>query len=326
MPAGTRLSSVLRRVSVLMLTVAILAGCGNLPASTRDGEPVIHASWTSCAEEFKPNTADWGRYPALLGDGFHPVSAVVCAQEERDQPDGGRDRVEVESRVDDIDAIVRTLRLPDQPRSGGVCADGTASPPWLVLLDQDGRWLRPGVPVNRCGLPRVEVLDAGEALRLTVVHTRVVEQIISGAAAKAGCQQRWRDEFWPSPQERERGQYLPSPPVGQPAPELAAFTVVCRYRSSDTRQGDPTITEFERGGKVPSDRVAELSGRLVWSTTPARPCTTRATRIVALSEVVDRGDYVYVEVDGCMRMLADIGDVHVLTQADSDLPALLAAF
>ncbi|WP_089019374.1 hypothetical protein [Micromonospora coriariae] len=315
---------------MLVLAVAILAGCGNLPASTgysppRDREPVIHAAWTSCAEEFEPNADDWGRYPALLGDGFHPVSAVVCAREERDQPDGGRDRVEVESRVDDIGAIVGALRLPDEPRSGEGCGDGSRNPPWLVLLDRDGRWLRPGVPVNDCGLPRVEVLDAGEALRLTVVRTRVVEQIISGAAAKAGCQQRWRDEFRPSPQEREDGQYLPSPPVGLPAPELATLTVVCRYRMSDTRQGDPTIAEFERGSKVPSDRVAELNGRLVWST-PAKPCTAHATRFVSLSAVVNRGDYVYIEVDGCMRMLTVVGGIHVLTQADSDLPALLAAF
>ncbi|MEV4546271.1 hypothetical protein [Micromonospora echinaurantiaca] len=316
---------------MLLLAVAILAGCGNLPAGTgysppRDREPVIHAAWTSCAEEFEPDADPWGRRPALLGDGFHPVSAVVCALEERDQPDGGRDRVEVESRVDDIGAIVGALRLPDEPGSGEVCVTGSANPPWLVLLDRDGRWLRPGVPVDICGLPRKEVLDAGEALRLTVVRTRALEQIISGAAAKAGCQQRWRDEFWPSPQEREDGQYLSSPPVGLPfTPELGRSTVVCRYRMSDPRQGDPAIAEFERGGKVPPDRVAELNGRLAWST-PAKPCTTRATKIVSLSAVVNRGDYVYIELDGCMRMLADIYGVHVLTQADPDLPALLAAF
>ncbi|WP_143728448.1 hypothetical protein [Micromonospora cremea] len=307
--------------------MAILAGCSRTGYSPlRDREPVIHATWTSCAEEFEPNGDSWGRYPALLGDGFRPVSALVCAQEERDQPDGGRDRVEVESRIDDIGAIVRALRLPDQPRTAEACGDGSANPPWLVLLDQDGRWLRPGVPVDDCGLPRNEVLDAGKALRLTVVRTRVVEQIVSGAAAKAGCQQHFPDKFWPSPQEREHGGYLPSLPVGRPALRIETLTVACRYHRPNRWQGTATVVaEFERGGQVPPNRLAELHGRLA-SSTPAEPCTTHATRFVSLSEVVDRGEYVYIEVDGCMRMLTVVTGLHVLTQADSELRTLLAAF
>jgi hypothetical protein len=104
--------------------------------------------------------------------------------------------VAVEERAGDVAALVTRLRLPDEKRTGGFCTADLVLAPWLVLLDAQGRWIRPGVPVDGCGRPRREFRAAVEQLRTDRVSSRVLWEIESDRAAAAGCSQVWADMVW----------------------------------------------------------------------------------------------------------------------------------
>src|SRR6185312_2757711 len=115
---------------------------------------------------------------------FVPVAAVLCGREVRPRAGGGREQVATERRADEIAALLAALRLPDQGRGRGefACTLDLLVPPWLALLDDRGRWLRPYLPTDSCGKPRPEVRAALDGLRLTTVDTRTVGLVESSAA------------------------------------------------------------------------------------------------------------------------------------------------
>jgi hypothetical protein len=81
--------------------------------------------------------------------------------------------IAVEDRSDDVADLLAALRLPDVPPDPGLlCAlDGYISPR-LVLLDGQGRWVRPSIPRDSCGKPLAEATTAMDKLRWTRVTTR----------------------------------------------------------------------------------------------------------------------------------------------------------
>ena len=64
----------------------------------------------------------------------------------------------------------------------------------LALVDAEGRWIRPGIPLASCHnhLPDA-VNEALDALPLTTVATRPLAEIESARPDMAGCGQRWVD-------------------------------------------------------------------------------------------------------------------------------------
>lgn len=147
-----------------MLVAAItLAGCGSasgLDAEGSMGRPSTQPRWTSCAAE-APDPPGTGGVDALalprLGDGFTPTAGIVCREEVQRRADGGADRVATESRADEVAALVALLRLPGEPPTDGPCTADLRTVPWFVLLDDQGRWIRPGVPKDSCGQVRRDV-------------------------------------------------------------------------------------------------------------------------------------------------------------------------
>ncbi|BEL02696.1 hypothetical protein Q0Z83_008870 [Actinoplanes sichuanensis] len=109
----------------------------------------------------------------LLGDGFQAVSAVVCRVEMREKA-GGTEIVAEELRADDLELLLPTLRLPDEAATAEACTEELPLVPWLALVDRDGRWVRPGVPVDSCHKPRMEFRTAFGKLTTTVVTSRVL--------------------------------------------------------------------------------------------------------------------------------------------------------
>jgi hypothetical protein len=236
-------------LAVGVAVAVVTAGCagqvsGSEPGTPQvSGIPQVHPSWASCSAEVgpsaMPDVAAGNDSLALprLDDGFPAVAAIVCAQKAERRPDGGEDLVAIESRADDVAAILTALRLPDEPATDGPCTADLVIAPWLVLLDGQGRWVRPGVPVDTCGKPRIEVRTAVEGLRLTRISTRPVQEIESAEAAAAGCSQAWADMIWV-----EAGMDSAKVPadVG-PLDDGPAQVRLCAYRvpGSEQRTGKP---------------------------------------------------------------------------------------
>jgi hypothetical protein len=166
-----------RPTALVIVFTLLLAGCANRsesPASSPptaavalpSAPPVISQVWESC--EAADSQSDLAGVQALrlppVPDDFRPVAAVVCRADQR-----GSKLVTVEERADDVTALLATLRLPAEAHTAEVCTDDMPYVPWLVLLDEQGRWLRPGVPADSCGKPRIEFRQAFRKLQTVEV-------------------------------------------------------------------------------------------------------------------------------------------------------------
>ena len=217
-------------------------------------------------------------------------------------------------------ALVAALRLADEPATDGACTADLPFVPWLALLDDRGRWVRPGVPRDACGKPRIEVRNAIDRLRLTPVSSRPIRQIESAEAVAAGCSQTWADMVWV---ETTMGGGEWSDTVGPLFPDSPRVRL-CVYRvpASERRTGKPA-GEFAYGGLLPGARWTAIA-RAVRTAGPALACTAPAGRF-GLLRAPNGGGEVYVELDGCRRiMVAPLSGRPALRQAGPALLALLA--
>jgi hypothetical protein len=291
------------------------------------GPPAVSSQWRSCDEAAPPEKVvpdsggDAFALPRLDGaGGFVPVAAVICAVVPEKRADGGTDLVAIEERATDIAALVEALRLPDERSTDGVCDLSLVSPPWLALVDAGGRWIRPGVPFDACGKPRIEVREATEALTLTRVSTRGLRQIESAAAAATGCGQGWADMVWVTTQD---GSVAPGPidelRVWADELRVCVFAVPAEQQRSGKPAGD-----FVRGGPLTPARRDAVE-RALLAAGPAVPCDTPAGRFALVSRPDHTHGEIYVELDGCRRILVSPVDTEpVLAQGDAALAALLA--
>ena len=293
----------------------------------RPGAPVVRPEWRSCDEAAPPeksppeSTADAFALPRLdAADGFVAVAAVICAVVPEERADGGTDMVAIEERGTDIAALVDALRLPDARSTDGTCDLSLVLPPWLALVDAGGRWVRPGVPFDTCGKPRIEVRDAVEALTLTRVSTRSLREIESAGAAATGCGQGWADMVWVMTQD---GSVTPGPidelRVWADRLRVCVFAVPEEQKRSGKPAGD-----FVSGGMLTPERRDAVE-RALLAAGPAVPCDTPAGRFALVSRPDHTHGEIYVELDGCRRVLVYPVDAKpVLAQGDAVLAALLA--
>lgn len=293
------------------LAVVLVAGCGgsgSSPGSPAEPQP----SWTSCSEAGAPapapdaNPAETLQLPRLGAD-FAPTAVVVCRLEPDKRADGGTDLVAAESRAngpDDVAAVLDALRLPDERRTAQACTADLPGVPWFALVDADGRWVRPGTPADACGKIRIEVRQAVENLTLLRVSAHPVRELESSGAAATGCTQDWADIVWVTGQHRSD----PSPPTGEDPFASAAALRVCVYRVPPGEQGGgkPTGT-FVRGSELPAERRPILAAALK-QTTAAPPCTTPASLFALVRPADDTAGTLYVELDGCQRVLVEVGN------------------
>jgi hypothetical protein len=313
-----------------------LASAEPAPDRRASAAPRINPPWRSCADEpsMQPQDEGAGAVPlARLADTFHPVAALSCVHETQRRPDGGTDGIVVENRADDVAALLAALRLPGAPPPSPEPSAGNEPPPMpctadafislgLVLLDEQGRWVRPDPPRNGCDKPIAEVDAAMGSLRWTPVATRVLGEVESAAAAASGCEQVHTDMVWFTG-------YYPPTRQGDLAPlaDDAASVRLCIYqvraseRDSDKPQGD-----FVSGGVLPTGRWAAVK-KAVRPSGKARTCAAPANRFARLQ--TPQGD-IYVELDGCRRLFAqsvipgeDGTYFDAIWQASTELPALL---
>jgi hypothetical protein len=298
--------------------------------------PQIHPRWRSCAGEPTMRPQDEGTDAVALrrfGDAIRPVAAVRCREDTQRRPDGGTDAIAIEERADDVAALLAALRLPDIPPPSPEPSADELSPtmicpadlyllPRLVLLDGQGRWVRPDLPRGDCGEPLAEATAAMEKLRWTRVSTRVLQEIQSAEAAASGCDQVSTDMVWFT------GFY---PPIRQgdlaPLADDAASIRLCVYRVKTHEQdNDKPQGDFVSGGLLTPGQWTAVKRAIQTSGRAATPCATPANRFARL--VTPQGD-IYVELDGCRRLVAqavlpdDGTSFDTLRQASTALPALL---
>jgi hypothetical protein len=147
--------------TAVLLAALSLSACTAASPSIPADQPAlppaqIHDDWPGCyalgafgaAEEQQP---DFGQ--GSIPDDFTPVAAVRCAFGETEQ----RYRDGLERRATDPEQLDELMGYLDRPSQRApvpddqVCVSMAWFPPWLYLLDGDGRWLRPQVPVDACG-------------------------------------------------------------------------------------------------------------------------------------------------------------------------------
>ncbi|WP_433114999.1 hypothetical protein [Micromonospora sp. CA-246542] len=320
----------------------VLAGCAG-PADTggpgttsKDPGPAeIVEKWTSCAKIAPqagavlpvPPGAGGSATPAgvepragRIDGNFVPSTAVLCGRDVVPKAGGGREQVATERRADDIGPLVAALGLADQERGRGevACTADMLVPPWLALLDDRGRWLRPYLPTDACGKPRPEVRAALDGLRLTTVDSRTVGQVESSEAEAAGCAQRWSDMVWVEATLGRPGRVAPGAGPKAGPLRLCVYQVPPSERGSGKPGGD-----FVYGRPLPPQRQADVL-RALASTPPAAECATPASRFAVLQGVDGSGPEWYVELDACRRFLvvAPPGGSQ-LGQGDAALAALL---
>ena len=129
-----------------------------------------------------------------LDDNFTAVAAVVCGADNQNQPNGSEYLIGTEDRAGDVAELVAALRLPDEPNTRGMCTADNPTVPWFVLIDAQGRWVRPGVPRDQCSKQRAEVRVAVKSLNLARTSTWPIEEIRSAEAVAAKCGQRSSNE------------------------------------------------------------------------------------------------------------------------------------
>ena len=312
-------------VTTMVLGAAV--GCGSGPGAPPPptGQLKIEPAWTSCpaeaptpSEPARPGGADPVNLPRL-DDSFEPVAAVVCSSAPLRRPSGGTDLVATESRADDVTALVAALRLPDEPRTGGACTLELYLPPFFALLDAQGRWVRPGLPVDECGKVRSEVRDAVQGLRLTPTTSRPVQELESSAAAAAGCSQQWADMVWVT----GTGAVPDEPAVVPPGFDGPVQVRLCVYRVPAEQQGTGKPAGDFGSGRYLSDEQWAGARSEIESAAAAGPCTTPASRFAVLH--IGAGQH-YAELDGCRRLMGPTaGGSQTLRQASPALLTLLTA-
>jgi hypothetical protein len=204
----------------------------------------------------------------------------------------GTDQLAVEDRVTDITALVTALRLPDGGKAGDGCTTDLVATPWLALIDAQGRWVRPGVPIDRCNHPRREVLTALDALHTTQVSSRFLNTTISDGAAASGCGQDYSDMAWAT---LRNDPTRTAAPTAVPTPD--ATVKVCIFRVPAREQGGlkpgadykSSLAQFSAQWHAVRQELARAG--------PPAACTVPGSLIA----VFDGGTV--VELDGCRLVL-----------------------
>ncbi|MBG6068685.1 hypothetical protein [Micromonospora ureilytica] len=336
-PPPDRVVEVARRVrrhrqrligsAALAVAVAVGLGVGGAQiltdgnrAPSMAGDSGGQGQWTSCVEAapemvkrgFNVRTEEAAALPRL-GDGFIPAEAVICRLVQR--ANVGEDVLVTEQRSYDaaaLAALAAVLRLPDAPQNPNpLCRANLQMAPWLALVDAEGRWTRPGIPLATCHnhLPDA-VSEALHALPLTTVAThRLAESPTAGCDMTALARTSDPDA---------RPGALPEPFPARQQVRLCVYDVPKSQQGSRMLDGD-----FAHGTVLPEDRRAAIEGALR-SSGPANPCHTRASRFAVLSPLTGSGPHTYVELDGCRRVtMGAAPDPVINAQGDAALIALI---
>jgi hypothetical protein len=300
-------SSKLRRLTVLlvvllMLALASCAGSVAVPASNAK----IRESWQGC--KALRHTDQWFEQLELDGQGsvpkgFRPTVAVRCVEQEAGQPDASVALMTIEQRAASrLQPLLEALALPSQHRrkfEQVACTSDLWRPPWLFLMDAGGRWIYPEVPLNVCEKPRPEFSAAYDALSFAEHAREVVRTVRTAAATRAGCEQQATDMVGYATrfEHPERVALVTDPFAGRPVR-------VCRYRVPASERGaEKAQGNFVGGGLLTAARAVSVVHALLSSAAAPAGCDRRSETFALLWRSDQKSPQVYVELDGCRRVL-----------------------
>jgi hypothetical protein len=279
---------------------------------TTQPEPKVVA--VGCPDAAHWATMNWqsedlGPIPAS----FRPTAVVMCTDETRTVARDGTWAFLVEQRADSgFSTFVDELRRPSDELSSGPCPGLLIIAPWFELIGPDGQGLRVAVPRDECSQPRESALNALRGLPFKTVKETRLGQVESQAAIDAGCAMRWKN----MPAIEVGDGMARSSARDRVFPTTPNQLTLCRF-SADPR--DVTAGHFVSGKKLTGATIASVLAELEASQ-PASACTLTSSTFAVLTPN-PAGATVYVELDGCHRILTD---AHELRQASPALIALLS--
>ncbi|BEL03246.1 hypothetical protein Q0Z83_014370 [Actinoplanes sichuanensis] len=296
------------RVTTLVLIALLAGGCarpdtdigGTDPQPLPSGAPpVVNTRWESC-DVASPEYADAQDALTLprLDDTFAPVAAVICRNGIRERPGGGSEMTAVEARADDLTGLLPALRLPDEAQTAQACTADLPAVPWLALIDKDGRWIRPGIPIDSCTKPRIEFRRAYEKLTTVTVKSRVVAQLESDEAASAGCSQQYGDMTWASGGLENVQETTLAPLPATTSARRCVYDVPVKERGTGKPAG-----EFRDGGLLSAADWTAIRAEVESAAPGVATCNTPASRFAVVH--LEPGGTLNVEGDGCRRILAE---------------------
>jgi hypothetical protein len=261
--------------------------------------PVVNARWESCdvAAPGYDDAQDGLTLPPL-DDTFSPVAALICRNGFRERPGGGSEMTADEVRADDLSALLPALRLPSEQATAQACTADLPAVPWLALVDRDGRWIRPGIPIDSCSKPRREFRQAYEKLTTVTVTSRVVRQLESDEAATAGCSQTYGDMTWASGGVENVQEKTLAPLPSRTLARRCVYDVPVAERGTGKPAG-----EFRDGGPLSAAEWAAIRTEIEASAPATATCSTPAGRFAVIH--LEPGGTVNIEADGCRRVLAE---------------------
>ncbi len=307
-----------RTAAAVALVLALSSACSAL-AAPRTPAPV-QASWPGC-EALGAFVTDRGQQPSGQGgvpSGFTPDRVVLCEREVRTTA-AGEVGVELERSATDVGPLLIYLARPSERSSNGPCtADGWLAP-WLFLLDADGRYVAPEIPVDGCGKPFGWYDDRDHLAWQRPAYTdRVVREVPVGENAQArvtGCPTTYDDVLDASAASTRRrpGGFTEDPFGGRPL----------RYCTYDVADGSDPRSVFVGGYDLVEDERAQLVAALLSAPEATAACSARPTDLTVVGSK-EGGPSLLVETDGCRRVLSTAGETPVVRAGD-DLVALLGS-
>ncbi len=286
----------------LLLAALLLAGCASgsdvvttpaAPGSAAD----LPATAATGATDCDPFRIGPGR-PLAASD--HPTAVLRCDRRLERVAGDGEWLVVVHQRASKrIEELVSLLRRPPLREQPGMACRAYATIN-AVTLELDGRPTVISLPTDECQHALPAVQEALAALSWTSVERTPLRRTRSEAAVLAGCEQ-WKDMI---------ALIGDTTRTSGPGPLMAVRESIrlCRYTSADDGDGSPTGGVTLTGARAAAVRTA------LAALGPARPCTQAHTRFAVLDPEV------YVELDGCLRVLTHSS---TLRQGDAALVALL---
>jgi hypothetical protein len=244
---------------------------------------------------------------------FETAWVLRCGDALRAVPGDGTWFFRIEERADtDAAALMTALRRPDeQAPAGTLCVDVAIGVPYFALIDASGTVLNPRVPLDGCGQPQRQVLDALKALPFHETDATRLNQEQSQQSIDTGCGQMWTDA--PAGDMLAHTKPASSRRMWQKTPDAVR---ICLWRPRASG-----LPELVSAGTVTGPDLAALLTRLE-QLPAARSCTARHHRFAVL-EYIRRGWYdaaAYAEIDGCRMILRPD---HTLGQLDATTAELL---
>ncbi len=295
-----------RCAAAVAAALVVLSACGSADlAPPRDAVFTVVAGAPVCVDRPAVHGALTSQAMRTPMGREEPTRFARCRHVNQIVPGRGEWLMRTEERADgDIAALAVALRLPDDGGGADNCPAIGIVLPEVYAVDATGRAVLVRWPLGACSQPRPEVAAALAALRWTPEATRQVRQVRTQAVIDSGCGDRVKNMAAVEGAATDR-------PVRGGSPESLAVPKrvwACTYAIDE--HGDTPEGSYASGGRttVAVWRAVVLALR----TAPLAPpgCTTQGRRFTVLHSPEG---WVFIERDGCRRVLLPDGGLRVAT-------------